>query len=602
MKKLFILLMILSTSVCYALEEVDIFDISGKYICSTEINYPEKSENIIIVNSNFLYEFGKCDSKLSNGIYIASKPQNGKVLKSNNFIRDFGYEDVTDEYLPLEEWSAGDIEVADMNGDGRIDFVFSIDYYDESIDSRPRIWIQTPDGNFIDETDSRIPDLQAPCHDIELFDIDSDNDIDIFLTGYSSSLYYLPAGLLTNDGTGVFTDESTERLPQFNYPDFAFFAEAANLDANQSIDLIVNVFGEPDTISYQAIQPEIWLNNGNGFFIQDSLGRLPNTDNYGFFELITTDIDNDSLYDIIFANTEMIIYDAYGNVIDTLSGQNACYYNTGDGFFSDETELRMPEEDDASTRDLAIGDIDNDGDLDILEVGMGFDPLCQQVRLLSNDGNGYYSVSYISLPYLSGWFNDSQFGLLDDDEFPDLFMIRVQLGEPYFDILLTNNGDGTFIDSSSLLPTNLDSSVSCALFDHQNDNDIDILIANTGSTVGEVGQNLLYHNTLNPTSIEDNYNDISNVLKLSQNYPNPFNPTTTINYSLKENSKVSLKIYNIKGQKVKILVNEILPAGEYSAIWNGKDSNGNQVSSGIYFYKLNVNGKTEAVKKCLLLK
>ncbi len=595
--------MILFISVCYALEEVDIFDISGKYICSTEINYPEKSEDIIIVSSNFLYEFGKCDSKLSNGIYIVSKPKNSKVLKPNNFNRDFGYEDVTDEYFPFEEWSAGDIEIADINGDGNEDIVFSINYYNESLDSRPRIWIQTPTGNFIDETDSRIPDLQAPCNDIELFDIDSDNDIDIFLTGYSSSLYYLPAGLLINDGTGVFTDESSERLPQFNYPDFAYFAEAANLDDNQSIDLIVNIFGEPDIISYQAIIPEIWLNNGNGFFIQDSLGRLPNTDNYGFFELITTDIDNDNFSDIIFANTESIIYDAYGNIIVTLSGHNACFYNNGDGFYSDETELRMPEEDDISTRDLTIGDIDNDGDLDILEVGMGFDPLCQQVRLLTNNGLGYYSVSLGSLPdNLSGWFNDSQFGLLDDDEFSDLFMIRVQLGEPYYDILLTNNGDGTFIDSSSLLPTNLDFSVSCALFDHQNDNDIDILIANTGSIVGEFGQNVLYHNSLNPTSIENNYIANLNVFKLSQNYPNPFNPTTTISFSIPEENKVDLSIYNIKGQKVKTIANGSFEKGNHSFIWDGDDESGKLVGSGVYLYKLNIDGKNEVMKKCLLLK
>ncbi len=597
--------MILIISVCYALEEVDIFDISGKYICSTEINYPEKSKDIIIVNSNFLNEFGKYDSKLSNGIYIVSKSKDSKVLKPNNFNRDFGYEDVTDEYFPFEEWSAGDIEIADMNGDGNEDIVFSIDSHDESIDSRPRIWIQTPAGNFIDETESRIPAIQAPCYDIELFDIDSDNDIDIFLTGYSSSLYYLSAGLLINDGTGVFTDASTERLPQFNYPDFVFFAEAAKLDADQSIDLIVNIFSDPDTISYQPIIPEIWLNNGNGFFIQDSLGRLPDTDNYGFFELITTDIDNDSFSDIIFANTEMIIYDNNGNIIATLSGQNACFYNNGDGFYNDETQSRMPEEDDTSTRDLAIDDIDNDGDLDILEVGMGFDPLCQQVRLLSNNGDGYYSISSGSLPYLSGWFNDSQFGLLDDDEFPDLFMLRVQLGEPNFDILLTNNGDGTFTDSSLLLPANLDFSVSCALFDHQNDNDIDILIANTGSSDSEFGQNVLYHNSMNPTSIEDNNIDNPNVFKLSQNYPNPFNPTTTISFNLTTEfiEDIDLVIYNLKGQKVKTFSNLQNGISSYQQIvWNGDDEYGNAVSSGIYYYKLKVNGKTKEVKKCLLLK
>jgi hypothetical protein len=617
-----IIIFALMFNVCHLLNAIEnshycnLYNINGILIGSMQISqHPEKIQSILLPSSKILSRDGE-EIDVPAGMYFIF-PNHLTNSPPIPFQRDeFGYEDVTDEYLPLYEWDAGDIEIADMNEDGRNDIVFSILNYDESIDSRPRIWIQTPNGNFIDETDIRIPDLQAPCYDIELFDIDSDNDIDIFLTGYSSSLYYLPAGLLINDGTGVFTDESTERLPQLNYPDFAYFAEAAKLGVNQSIDLIVNVVSEPDSTFYLNILPEIWLNNGNGFFIQDSLGRLPNTDNYGFFELITTDIDNDDLYDIIFANMEIIIYDAYGNVIDTLSGQNACYYNTGDGFFSDETELRMPEEDDPDTRDLAISDIDNDGDLDILEVGLGFNPPSQQVRLLSNDGNGYYSVFYGSLPYLYGWFNDSQFGLLDDDEFPDLFMIRVQLGEPYFDILLKNNGDGTFIDTSSLLPTNLDFSVSCALFDHQNDNDIDILIANTGSSVGEVGQNVLYHNTLNPTSIEDNYNAISNVLKLSQNYPNPFNPTTTITFNLtaEDAEDTELVIYNLKGQKVKTLIafpNQssheatTWQAGlgtRDSVTWDGTDENNQTVSSGIYLYRLKSGNNFSETKRMLLLK
>ncbi|RLC55395.1 MAG: hypothetical protein DRH89_07770 [Candidatus Cloacimonadota bacterium] len=86
------------------------------------------------------------------------------------------------------------------------------------------------------------------------------------------------------------------------------------------------------------------------------------------------------------------------------------------------------------------------------------------------------------------------------------------------------------------------------------------------------------------------------------NFPNPFNPTTTIEFSIKNNSKVNLSIYNIKGQKIKTLTNKVLDAGDHSIIWNGDDELGKVVSSGIYFYKLNVNGKTVAVKKCLLLK
>lgn len=98
--------------------------------------------------------------------------------------------------------------------------------------------------------------------------------------------------------------------------------------------------------------------------------------------------------------------------------------------------------------------------------------------------------------------------------------------------------------------------------------------------------------------------DILNAIteKLQQNYPNPFNPTTSIEYSIQYDAKIELSIFNIKGQKVRQLVNEQLESGKHSVIWVGEDDNGKQVSSGIYYYKLIVNGKTEAVKKCLLLK
>lgn len=86
------------------------------------------------------------------------------------------------------------------------------------------------------------------------------------------------------------------------------------------------------------------------------------------------------------------------------------------------------------------------------------------------------------------------------------------------------------------------------------------------------------------------------------NYPNPFNPTTTIEFSIKNNSNVEIIIYNIKGQKIKSLAQNDFAKGSHSIIWNGDNDLGNHVSSGVYCYKLNVNGKTEAVKKCLLLK
>ncbi len=86
------------------------------------------------------------------------------------------------------------------------------------------------------------------------------------------------------------------------------------------------------------------------------------------------------------------------------------------------------------------------------------------------------------------------------------------------------------------------------------------------------------------------------------NYPNPFNPTTTIEFSIHNDSIVELTIFNIKGQIIKTLADNDFTKGSHSIIWNGVDDSYKPVSSGIYLYKLNVNGKTEAVKKCLLLK
>ena len=101
--------------------------------------------------------------------------------------------------------------------------------------------------------------------------------------------------------------------------------------------------------------------------------------------------------------------------------------------------------------------------------------------------------------------------------------------------------------------------------------------------------------------IDDNVIVQTHEVFLHQNYPNPFNPSTTINYSLKENSKILLKIYNIKGQLVKTLVNDIKPAGEHSAIWDGRDYNQQPVGSGIYFYKLKTKEDSQ-IRKMILLR
>ena len=88
---------------------------------------------------------------------------------------------------------------------------------------------------------------------------------------------------------------------------------------------------------------------------------------------------------------------------------------------------------------------------------------------------------------------------------------------------------------------------------------------------------------------------------LEQSFPNPFNPTTTIQYSLPEALRVSLKIYNISGQVVRDLVNEHQDAGKHQIIWDGLDSSGGLIANGVYFYELRA-GENRALRKMLLLK
>jgi hypothetical protein len=88
---------------------------------------------------------------------------------------------------------------------------------------------------------------------------------------------------------------------------------------------------------------------------------------------------------------------------------------------------------------------------------------------------------------------------------------------------------------------------------------------------------------------------------LGQNYPNPFNPTTEIEFALPKGGQVNLVVYNVLGQEVKTLVNGQMDAGSHKVQWDGTNSQGQSVSSGIYFYRLSAE-QYNATRKMLMLK
>ena len=95
--------------------------------------------------------------------------------------------------------------------------------------------------------------------------------------------------------------------------------------------------------------------------------------------------------------------------------------------------------------------------------------------------------------------------------------------------------------------------------------------------------------------------EIPVVLALEGNYPNPFNPMTVIRFAVPAPQQIDLAVYDVRGQKVRTLVRDVMPAGHHSVAWQGHDDAGRQVASGVYFYRLTAGGES-LVRKMLLLK
>jgi hypothetical protein len=125
-------------------------------------------------------------------------------------------------------------------------------------------------------------------------------------------------------------------------------------------------------------------------------------------------------------------------------------------------------------------------------------------------------------------------------------------------------------------------------------NNVDYLLLCEGSHTA------VYSYDYTPSAADD---EISVPAFTLTNYPNPFNPETKIAFNIPESGKVKVEIFNVKGQKVRTLIdNKFMEKGNHSIVWNGTDDNNQPVSTGIYFYQLESDGKPIASRKMMLLK
>ncbi len=311
---------------------------------------------------------------------------------------------------------------------------------------------------FQEQTATRFPSPNPAewSNQLTIGDIDGDGDLDIlFANGGNFSSPGSPQlqRVYVNDGAGFFTDESVARL---GFSGLCRGVELGDIDNDGDLDLIL-------AQDFQR-QPQLFENDGAGFFtnITARLPQIPLSSSRAQFG----DIDNDGDLDLYLTN---------GSTNRFGCGQYRVYVNDGTGTFIDETASRHPIENVCNNMDCIFGDFDRDLDLDVRTAGTG----TNNSRLYVNDGAGVFSL-LTTIPADTTCYS-YDFGDIDGDGDLDLLGANGLPGSSA-EILLVNTGTGTFTDASSQIsPNPNEDDNDSKFFDFDNDGDLDLIIARLGA-------------------------------------------------------------------------------------------------------------------------
>ncbi len=308
---------------------------------------------------------------------------------------------------------------------------------------------------------SYLPAGGGLTYDYVAFDVDGDGDVDLVEATSSQNRLYL------NDGAGIFTDVSSQRMPSGR--DTSTSVAAGDVDGDGDVDLL---FGNAVN---SVRQNRLYLNDGSGRFEDFTTARMPaDAEQTTAVELV--DVDGDGDLDALIANSE------FG------AGRNQLYLNDGAGTFVDVTTTHMPEDFDASTA-LAVGDVDGDGDADVVVANNTyFGPGGQPNRLYLNDGSGRFTDGSTGrLPAEQNFSRSVALGDLDGDGDLDL-VVGNSTRFSGNNRLYLNDGNGVFGEAPpGRLPLVATFRPNVLLVDVDADGDLDMLW-------GVSGQGLLFLN------------------------------------------------------------------------------------------------------------
>jgi hypothetical protein len=440
-----------------------------------------------------------------------------------------------------------------------------------------------------------------------LFDVDKDGFLEIIYPSSNKNLY-----VFRNDGSLL------TGWPQV-LPEMPGSPAVADIDNDDEFEIVAGTFEGP--VSPDPFLLYAWENDGNvisGFPIAlsgviKSTPAIGDLDDDGIIEIVALsydDTNDDSLY----------VFDASGNL--KTGFPVACRY----------ARLSSP----------ALGDMDGDGDLEII-VG-GLDNSTETLFGFHHDGSVINNFP-VPLNHPSSSFNiNSSPVICDIDGDTTTVEIVVKTNDYIFAIhgdTTTVNGFPYFIDDENQSGTH---GPSPLIDDFDNNGDVEFVFASISGKIHFFDMPDLYNNNYGfwnsykhdmqntgailpiPvfTDVKDEKYTILSGFELMQNYPNPFNPSTKIKFTVPQSVILSpavsginyaknliyvqLKVYDVLGNEITTLVNEEKPAGTYEVEFSVTHESFRAITSGVYFYQLKVypvNGGTEGfiqTKKMLLIK
>ena len=387
--------------------------------------------------------------------------------------------------------------------------------------------------------------------------------------------------------------------------------EEIDNDGNQEI--IVSVMDGPWGSTGSSRIMIIELENGD---LSDPVWNIeyedPVTTNWSGYNISVGDLDQDGLKEIY-----TVAYEYYHIIIYENLGTPDEYDYQTDFYVTNEVSER-------ANQSIVIADIDSNGTNEMFAVTSGTNSL---TGTLLTPGyfyavicsTGVDSLTFANFHYLAeypGGLRQLSIGDADQDGKPNLY-IAGHYNEAVFD--WEYNGGNLddvssysqtmiFMDDTTdnFTPNNDQGKVRVAkLFsgDIDNDGNGDVIFSSASFATDKPQLFMVEHEEeVIVVNIDHNDSDIiPNKVSLEQNFPNPFNPATAFQYNLAESGIIELTITDIIGRKVTTLISGYQRSGNHNVLWTGKDSNGNQVPSGIYFYNLK-SGSNIITKKMTLSK